>query len=123
VEFDSAVRFELLPEQRTLKDAELQSGDIIVFQTTLPAGAVTTTDMVVEPAPDTPGVPEHQPLLGIQHFFEHVKNRVVVHVHRLPPQGNHGQGVREKERAMEITMDKRWSYSQVGLVGLLLLLL
>ena len=58
-------------------------------------------------------MPEHEPLLQIPQFFEHVKNRVVVHVHRLPPQHSHGQGVREKERAMEITMDKRWTYDQV----------
>jgi len=35
-------------------------------------------------------------------------------VHRLPPQGDHGQSVGGKEVAMEITMDRRWSYSQVS---------
>jgi ubiquitin carboxyl-terminal hydrolase 7 len=34
-------------------------------------------------------------------------------VHKLPPQQHHGQGVREKERAMQITLDKRMSYDQV----------
>mmetsp|Transcript_31351 Transcript_31351/g.95869 ORF Transcript_31351/g.95869 Transcript_31351/m.95869 type:complete len:1166 (-) Transcript_31351:845-4342(-) len=112
VEFETAVRFELISETRTLKEAELQSGDIIVFQcapTISPASADTT----MLPASGTGDVTEHEPLLQIPQFFEHVKNRVVVHVHRLPPQHNHGQGVREKERAMEITMDKRWSYDQV----------
>jgi len=42
-----------------------------------------------------------------------VKNRVVVHVHKLPPQHQHAQGVREKERALQLTMDKRWTYDQV----------
>jgi len=113
VEFETSVRFELLSEHRSLKDAELQSGDIIVFQCALPVAAPTS--MAVEPAAGAASsdVPEHEPLLQIPQFFEHVKNRVVVHVHRLPPQHSHGQGVREKERAMEITMDKRWTYDQV----------
>ena len=38
VEYDASVRFEPLLEGRTLKEAELQSGDIIVFQT-LPSAA------------------------------------------------------------------------------------
>jgi len=42
-----------------------------------------------------------------------VKNRVIVNVHKLPPQQHHGQGVREKERAMKITLDRRMSYDQV----------
>lgn len=113
VEFETAVRFELLSESRTLKDAELQSGDIIVYQCALSAGAAVPTSMAVETSTGATDVLEHEPLLDIPQFFEHVKNRVVVHVHRLPPQHNHGQGVREKERAMEITMDKRWSYDQV----------
>ena len=36
---------------------------------------------------------------------------MVVHLHKLPPQ--HAQGVREKERALQLTMDKRWTYDQV----------
>jgi ubiquitin carboxyl-terminal hydrolase 7 len=113
VEFETAVRFELLSENRSLKDAELQSGDILVFQCALQTGAAVPTSMAVDSSTGATDVLEHEPLREIPHFFEHVKNRVVVHVHRLPPPHNHGQGVREKERAMEITMDKRWSYDQV----------
>jgi ubiquitin carboxyl-terminal hydrolase 7 len=113
VEFETSVRFELLPESRTLKEAELQSGDIVVYQCALSEAAAAPSSMAVEPSTGATDVLEHEPLLEIPQFFEHVKNRVVVHVHRLPPQHNHGQGVREKERAMEITMDKRWSYDQV----------
>ena len=56
---------------------------------------------------------EHEPLLKIPAFFERVKNRVVVNIHKLPPQQHHGQGVREKERAMQLTLDKRMTYDQV----------
>mmetsp|Transcript_41401 Transcript_41401/g.100498 ORF Transcript_41401/g.100498 Transcript_41401/m.100498 type:complete len:1169 (+) Transcript_41401:70-3576(+) len=115
VEFEASVRFEPIGAGRSLKDAELQSGDIIVFQT-LPLPQVSrraqpnamVTDEIV-PTADT----EHEPLVDIQQFFEHVKNRVVVHVHKLPPQHQHAQGVREKERALQLTMDKRWTYDQV----------
>lgn len=123
VEFESNVRFEALSEHRTLKDAELQSGDIIVFQSLpLPDVALTAEALMFVESPvgeeSAPVVTAddsfaHEPLLRIPQFFEHVKNRVVVHVHRLPPQQMHGQGVREKDRAIELTMDKRWSYDQV----------
>jgi len=110
VEFESNVRFEPLVEHRTLKEAELQSGDIIVFQAVpLPA------ELLLEPAAMATTDADaftHEPLQAIPQFFEHVKNRVNVHVHRLPPQ-QHSQGVREKEPALEIAMDKRWSYDQV----------
>jgi ubiquitin carboxyl-terminal hydrolase 7 len=124
VEFEANVRFEAIGEGKTLKDSELQSGDIIVFQT-LPLPQLTKAPLPL-PAPDAEmaeqdpamaagasGEIEHEPLIGIQQFFEHVKNRVVVSVHRLPPQQQHAQGVREKERALQLTMDKRWSYDQV----------
>jgi len=110
VEFDTNVRFELLSEHRTLKDAELQSGDIIVFQAMpLP----TPREIIVFQATTTSSSFAHEPLLRIPQFFEHVKNRVNVHVHRLPPQQPNGGGVREKDRALEMTMDKRWPYDQV----------
>ena len=32
VEFETSVRFEALSESKTLKESELQSGDIIVYQ-------------------------------------------------------------------------------------------
>ena len=35
VEYDPLMRFEVISESRTLEEAELQSGDIIVFQTCL----------------------------------------------------------------------------------------
>lgn len=111
VEFEAQVRFEPIGDGRTLKDAELQSGDIIVFQTLpypqLPRRVQGMVTDGASPAADT----EHEPLITIHQFFEHVKNRVVVHVHKLPPQ--HHQGVREKERALQLTMDKRWTYDQV----------
>jgi len=116
VEFETSVRFEPIGDGRSLKDAELQSGDIIVFQTLplpqLPKRAIPTP-MATDGAAAAPADFEHEPLIGIQQFFEHVKNRVVVHVHKLPPQHQHAQGVREKERALQLTMDKRWSYDQV----------
>ena len=48
-----------------------------------------------------------------------MKNRVVVHVHKLSPSHSHAeQGVREKERAVQITMDRRWTYDLVtGIIG------
>ena len=56
----------------------------------------------------------HEPLLRIPQFFTFVKNRVTVYAHRLPPQHPHGQGgVREKDPAHELTMDKTWTYEQV----------
>ena len=42
-----------------------------------------------------------------------MKNRVVVNLHKLAPQQQHAQGVREKERAIQVTMDKRMTYDQV----------
>ena len=109
VEFETSVRFEVLSESKTLKESELQSGDIIVYQTLpLPDAAAPSTKTKVT-ADDV----DHEPLLKVPAFFERVKNRVVVNVHKLPPQQHHGQGVREKERAMQITLDKRMSYDQV----------
>ena len=110
VEFETSVRFEMLSETKTLKESELQSGDIIVFQTLpLPEPAAAAAMDVVE----TTAAPDHGPLLKIPAFFERVKNRVVVNIHKLPPQQHHGQGVREKERAMQLTLDKRMSYDHV----------
>ena len=109
VEFETSVRFEVLSESKTLKESELQSGDIIVYQTLpLPDAAALSTSTKV-----TADDADHEPLLKVPAFFERVKNRVVVNVHKLPPQQHHGQGVREKERAMQITLDKRMSYDQV----------
>ena len=113
VEFETSVRFEPIGQGRTLKDAELQSGDIIVFQT-LPLPSPSAGSSSNAPMATDGGAlseTEHEPLVGIQQFFEHVKNRVVVQVHKLPPQQQ--QGVREKERALQLTMDKRWTYDQV----------
>jgi len=109
VEFETSVRFEVLSESKTLKESELQSGDIIVYQTLpLPDSVAPGTGTGVAFSDE-----DHEPLLKVPAFFERVKNRVVVHVHKLPPQHHHGQGVREKERAMQITLDKRMSYDQV----------
>jgi len=109
VEFETSVRFEVLSESKTLKESELQSGDIIVYQTLpLPDSVAPGTGTKVAFSDE-----DHEPLLKVPAFFERVKNRVVVHVHKLPPQHHHGQGVREKERAMQITLDKRMSYDQV----------
>jgi len=109
VEFETSVRFEVLSESKTLKESELQSGDIIVYQTLpLPGREASGTGAEV-----TADDEDHEPLLKVPAFFERVKNRVVVNVHKLPPQQHHGQGVREKERAMQITLDKRMSYDQV----------
>ena len=69
-------------------------------------------DEVNQPRPSSL-VEGREQLATIPQFFEHVKNRVIVRVHKLPPQQVHGQGVREKERAVHIPMDKRWSYDQV----------
>ena len=125
VEFETTVRFEPLVGGKTLKECELQSGDILVFQTHPPPSSRTTPSADVEMVPaDSPpaiaGTPagtlqtEHEPLLHIPQFFEHVKNRVVVQAHKLPPPQQHGQvGVREKERCLAIAMDKRWTYDQV----------
>lgn len=96
---------------RLLTPPTPQSGDIICFQVATIAPAVAEAGVVAEVGASTP---DHEPLLQIPQFFEHVKNRVVVHLHKLPPpQNSHGPGVREKERAVEISMDKRWSYDQV----------
>ena len=61
VEFETSVRFEPIGEGRTLKDAELQSGDILVFQT-LPllssAKRITSEMMADGTAMET----EHEPL-------------------------------------------------------------
>jgi len=128
VEFETSVRFEPITPGRSLKDCELQSGDIIVFQIApssglppLPASDVemlTTEDDMSTTLDRTPTLPavlemEREPLATIPSFFEHVKNRVVVHVRTLPPQQHHGQGVCEKARALQIAMDKRWTYNQV----------
>ena len=133
VEFETSVRFEPIASGKSLKDCELQSGDIIVFQCAQPAAmppppsVAPLADVEMASADGEGGSvsaaaaaaggvileSEREPLLTIPHFFEHVKNRVVVHVHKLPPQQHHGQGVREKERALQIAMDKRWSYDQV----------
>jgi ubiquitin carboxyl-terminal hydrolase 7 len=107
VEFETSVRFEVLSESKTLKESELQSGDIIVYQT------LPLPDIVAPAAGAEVDGEDHEPLLKIPAFFERVKNRVVVNVHKLPPQQHHGQGVREKERAMQITLDKRMTYDQV----------
>ena len=119
VEFDSLRNH---PLESVLKDVELQSGDILVFQTLpLPEPSAMRSPMAVDGPAAAPGAEgadaaaaaaaaEHPPLRTIPDFFEHVKNRVVVHVHRLPPQQPHGQGVREKDRALELTMDKRYIY-------------
>ena len=147
VEFEASVRFEPIAAHRTLKDCELQSGDIIVFQTATPqaaaaaaaAGATAAAGAAAAAGPaaasadvemvgsddaannDAGGasgvvveVAEKAPLLTIQSFFDHVKNRVVVHVHKLPPPQHHGQGVREKERALQISMDKRCAEITLG---------
>ena len=107
VEYDASVRFEVISESRTLKEAELQSGDIIVFQTLpLPAAPPPPADAADADEPAAP-------LTTIPQFFEHVKNRVVVNLHKLAPQQQHAQGVREKERAIQVTMDKRMTYDQV----------
>jgi len=123
VEFETTVRFEPLTPGKCLKECELQSGDILVFQSHPPQPPPATPPTDVEMTPVDGASPTaatavretaHEPLLLIPQFFEHVKNRVVVHVHKLPPQQHHGQvGVREKERAMPIAMDKRWTYDQV----------
>ena len=131
VEFETSVRFEPILPGKRLNECELQSGDILCFQTDPPQPPpASTADVEMVPADGatvatgapilstgTGGVVIHEskrePLLTIPTFFEHVKNRVVVHVHKLPPQHSHGQGVREKERAMQVAMDKRWTYEQV----------
>ena len=129
VEFETSVRFEPIAAGKGLKDCELQSGDILVFQAARPmvppppptVASTAVADVDMGDAGASAGNPprnmvlesERDPLLTIPTFFEHVKNRVVVHVHKLPPQQHHGQGVREKERAIQIAMDKRWTYDQV----------
>ena len=127
VEYETTVRFEPLTPGKSLKECELQSGDILVFQThppqpppATPANDVEMVPVDGAPPPSSTAVAkvhdsEHEPLLQIPQFFEHVKNRVVVHVHKLPPQQLHNRevGVREKERAMLIAMDKRWAYDAV----------
>lgn len=122
VEFETSVRFEPIAHNKTLKDCELQSGDILCFQTHPPphiAPGVPGGDLEMTPADgaartDAVRECEREPLLSIPQFFEHVKNRAVVHLHKLPAQQHHGNvGVREKERALQIAMDKRWSYDQV----------
>ena len=95
VEFETSVRFEMLSETKTLKESELQSGDIIVFQTLPlpePAAAPAVDVVATTAAPDGE---DHEPLLKIPAFFERVKNRVVVNIHKLPPQQHNGQGVRD----------------------------
>ena len=126
VEFESTVRFEPLPPGKGLKECELQSGDILVFQTLppQPPPPPAAADVEMVPAESAATSPTsnnnpvhdsaHEPLLHIPQFFEHVKNRAVVHVHKLPPQQHHGQlDVRQKERSLPIAMDKRWTYDQV----------
>jgi ubiquitin carboxyl-terminal hydrolase 7 len=134
VEFETTVRFEPIPPAKRLNECELQSGDILCFQVSPPQpAAAAATDVEMVPADGSPGATvstgtpivttgsngvvvhesKREPLLTIPSFFEHVKNRVVVHVHKLPPPQSHGQGVREKERAMQVAMDKRWTYDQV----------
>ena len=60
VEFENSLRIDKLQPGETLQSAELQSGDILVFQTLPP-----------QPAP-----PPHDPatLLTIPQFFNHVNN-------------------------------------------------
>jgi len=140
VEFETSVRFEPIVHGKSLKDCELQSGDILVYQLARPMvppppvpaavpadvdmaegsgdGAVVATGAAKSPPRNVVLESERDPLLTISQFFEHVKNRVVVHVRKLPPQQQRGQGVREKERAIQIAMDKRWTYDQVtGRIG------
>lgn len=85
VEFESNVRFELIETHRTLKQCELQSGDIICFQK----------------------APNHNiaaPLPLLPDFFNNVKNRVDVTVFPLST---------PKENGISVTMDKRMSYDDV----------
>jgi len=92
VEFETTVRFEPLTPGRTLKECELQSGDILVFQTSppQPPPATPAADVEMVPVDGAAGgavavrETEHEPLLHIPQFFEHVKNRVVVQLHKLP---------------------------------------
>ena len=60
VEYETNVRFEPLTSGRTLKEAELQSGDIIVFQT-LPLGAA-----VDPPRRRRPPTPPKGPVLEME---------------------------------------------------------
>ena len=88
VEYEVSVRFEPLTDTRTLKDAELQSGDIIVYQkapTPHPHAATTTaqptgaewdaaTPMAVDAAPDGSMAPHVRPPLATHEPLREVRD-------------------------------------------------
>ncbi|KAG8470588.1 hypothetical protein KFE25_009009 [Diacronema lutheri] len=121
VEFEMQVVFTPILEERTLKEAELQHGDILVFQTTPPP---TLAPVALAPSPSAEGGAMSvdgadlvaEPLAGTPHtipaFFEAVKNRVTVNLFKLP-QHSDAANIREREPPVELRMDKRMSYDDV----------
>jgi len=125
VEFEAQVLFTPVREDRTLKEAELQNGDIIIFQTLpVPSGGaaspVAATDsmraMSVEgaaPHPLAPSALDSSALpLAIPNFFSAVKNRVTVNLFKLQ-HASDGANIRERELPVKVAMDKRMSYDDV----------
>jgi len=108
VEFDAQVLFTRIREDRTLKEAELQHGDILVFQ-----ALDAPSDMSVDSSDALPsGTSGTLPTSSVSLFFEAVKNRVLVNICKLP-QTSEAANIREREAPTKLPMDKRMAYEEV----------
>ena len=117
--FELRDSFEPIQAGKCLKDCELQSGDIIVFQLAQPVMAtVNSAASAGGPRDDVPPPStvlellnsefgQRAPLLTIPQFFQHVKGLVVVHLHDWwnPPYS--------VKKCLKIAMDMQWSYEKV----------
>lgn len=122
VEFEAQVLFTRIREDRTLKEAELQHGDILIFQIApvpqpVPLQTEQSAMSVDSEAPPplaaegTPG--EAAGMVTIPAFFEAVKNRVTVCLFKLP-QTSDAANIREREPPIKLLADKRWTYDSVA---------
>jgi ubiquitin carboxyl-terminal hydrolase 7 len=116
VEFESTVLFNAIREDRTLRDAEVQNGDILVFQllSDLPATDDDAAAMLVDGQPPSPAsaAASGAPALTVPAFFEAFKNRVTVNLFKLP-QTSEAANIREREPPIKLPMDKRMTYLDV----------
>ncbi|KAJ1640071.1 hypothetical protein T492DRAFT_855808, partial [Pavlovales sp. CCMP2436] len=102
------VLFTRIREDRTLKEAELQHGDILVFQ-----ALDAPSDMSVDSSDALPsGTSGTLPTSSVSLFFEAVKNRVLVNICKLP-QTSEAANIREREAPTKLPMDKRMAYEEV----------
>lgn len=122
VEFEAQVLFTAVTDERSLKEVEIQHGDILVFQT-LPAHA--PPPLAAEPSAmsvDAGGAPAHAGgapgaeagLPGsIPAFFMAVKNRCSINLFKLPTLSD-AANIREREAPVTLSLDKRMSYDEVA---------